>query len=55
MRGHVSHSHKITDKIIVVYTLIFIFLDTKLEDIRFFTEFAFPDLNLPLISSCKVF
>ena len=37
--------------------LIFIFLDSKLEDTRFFTEWEneFPDLNLFLISSWMQF
>ena len=57
MRGYVSPSHKTAGKIIVVYTLVFIFLDTKLEDTRFSTEWyqVDPDLNLSFISSWKVF
>ena len=34
----VSHPYKITRKIIVLYILIFKFLDSNLEDIRFCTE-----------------
>ena len=34
----VSHPHKTTGKIIVLYVLNFIFLDNKLEDKRFCTE-----------------
>ena len=34
----VSHPHKTTCKIIVLYILIFIFLDSKLKDKRFCTE-----------------
>jgi hypothetical protein len=36
--NQVSHPYKITHKIIVLYTLIFILLDSKLEDKRFCTE-----------------
>jgi len=45
-----SHPYKTTDKIIVLY--IFIFLDSKLEDKIFCTEWyeAFPAFNLFLIS-----
>jgi hypothetical protein len=41
---HVSHPYKTTGKIMVLYTVIFIFLDSKLEDKRFYTEWeqAFP-------------
>jgi hypothetical protein len=35
---HVPHPHKTTSKIIVLYSLIFIFLDSKLEDKRFCTK-----------------
>jgi len=48
----VSHPHT-TSKIIILYILLFIFLDSKMEYKRFCTEWqqAFPDINLPLTSS----
>jgi len=44
----VSHPHKTTGKITVLYILIFKLLDNKLEDNRFCTERyqALPDFNL---------
>ena len=49
----VSHPYKTTDKLIVVYTLIIKFLDSRLEDKIFRIEWqqAFPNFNLQLISS----
>jgi hypothetical protein len=34
VRDQVSHPYKTTSKIIVLYILIFVFLDSKLEDRR---------------------
>jgi len=49
----VACPHKTTGKIMVLHTLIFIFLDSKLEDKRFCTKWqqAFHDFNMLLISS----
>jgi hypothetical protein len=49
----VSHLHKTTGKIIVLYIFFFIFLDNKLEDKGFCAEKyeTLPDFSLLLISS----
>ena len=49
----VAQPYKTTGKIIVLYSLIFKILDSKLKDKRFCTERqqAFPDFNLLLIST----
>jgi hypothetical protein len=41
MTGHASH-HKTTGKVSILYILIFIFLDGKMEDKRFWTEWWQP-------------
>jgi hypothetical protein len=38
VRDQVSHPYKRTSRIIVLYILIFVVLDSKLEDRRFCTE-----------------
>jgi len=38
VNNQISHPYKTTDNIIVLYILIFKFLDIKLEDKRFYTE-----------------
>ena len=49
----VSHPYKTTDKTTVLYTSMFKFLNSKLEDKRSCSEWqqAFPDFNLLLLSS----
>ena len=47
VNDQVSHPYKTTDKIIVLYIILFIFLDMKLEDKIFCTKWyqAFPDFS----------
>jgi hypothetical protein len=49
----VSHPYRTTDKIIVLYILIFTFFDSGREDRRFWTDWyqALPNFSLLLISS----
>jgi hypothetical protein len=53
VRDQVSHPYKTTGKTIVMYTLVLVFLDSKLEDKRLCTEWqqAFPDLKTSPSSS----
>jgi len=47
VRDQVSHPYKTTNKIIVLYIIVFVFLDNKLEEDKFCTERqkAFLDFN----------
>jgi hypothetical protein len=53
VRDQVSHSYNATDKIIVLYTLIFTFLHGRWEDKRYWTAWLqpFPGFSLLLIYS----
>jgi hypothetical protein len=53
--GQVPHPHKRIDTIVVLYTLIFIFLDSKLEDKRFCIEWSALNFFRQGISSFMVF
>ena len=57
VRDQASRPYKTTGKITVLYIVIFIFFDSKLEDKKFCTKRyqAFPDFNIPLISSLMEF
>jgi hypothetical protein len=53
IRDKVAHPYRITGKIIPSYILMFMFLDSRRKDKRFWTEWsqALPELNPLLISS----
>src|SRR5215510_1194114 len=45
VRDQVSHPYKTTGKTTVLYTLIFVFLDSNLEDKRFCTDYLFLEVH----------
>jgi hypothetical protein len=53
LSNQVSHPNKSMGKIIFLFILVFIFLDSKFEDKRFCTEWqqALPDCNMFSVSS----
>jgi hypothetical protein len=57
MRGRGSHPSKTRDKFIILFILLFTFLDSKREDRRLWSECykALPEFNLLLISSWMQF
>ena len=57
LSDYVSHPYNTKGKIIVLYIVLFMFLNSKLENKRFCTEWqqAFPDFSLPLMSSWTEF
>jgi hypothetical protein len=57
VRDQVSHPYKTTGRIIVLYILTFMFLDSRLEDERLWTQWqqTFPEFSLLLVSLCMQF
>jgi len=59
VNNQISHPYKTTDNIIVLYILIFKFLDIKLEDKRFYTEwqqefFLYHNITIISILVCLI-